>query len=80
LCGKGLTGGFKAFLFTINNPKNHGYHHDHNFGHGRKNQAEALFLLNLLTFFFHQIFELINVLYKVACAEFYARIEFWNTI
>lgn len=60
--------------------KNHGYHLEHNFGHGNNNLSEAFFLLNLLAFFFHQIFELTDLLYQSARAEFSARVEFWNAI
>lgn len=64
----------------FNTLKNHGYHLEHNFGHGKNNLSEALFLLNLLAFFFHQIFELTDLLYQSARAEFSARVEFWNAI
>ena len=64
----------------FNTLKNHGYHLEHNFGHGKNNLSEALFLLNLLAFFFHQIFELTDLLSQSARAEFSARVEFWNAI
>jgi len=64
----------------FNTLKNQGYHIDHNFGHGKKNLSEALFLLNLLAFLFHQIFELSDTLYKSARATFSAKVEYWNTI
>ena len=64
----------------FNTLKNHGYHLEHNFGHGKKNLSEAFFLLNLLAFFFHQIFELTDLLYQTARAGFSARVEFWNAI
>jgi hypothetical protein len=60
--------------------KNQGYHITHNFGHGKKNLSEAFFLLNLLAFFLHQIFELSDTLYQSARATFSARVEYWNTI
>ena len=64
----------------FNTLKNHGYHLEHNFGHGDKNLSEAFFILNLLAFFFHQIFELTDQLYQQARAVFSARIEYWNCI
>ena len=64
----------------FNTLKNQGYHIDHNFGHGKKNLSEAFFLLNLLAFFLHQIFELSDTLYKSARSTFSAKVEFWNTI
>jgi len=37
-------------------------------------------LLNLLAFFFHQIFALTDELYQKARARFSARKEYWNAI
>jgi hypothetical protein len=64
----------------FNTLKNQGYHIDHNFGHGKKNLSDTLFLLNLIAFFFHQIFELSDTLYQSARATFSAKVEYWNTI
>ena len=65
---------------SFNTLKNHGYHLEHNFGHGHQYLSEALFLLNLLAFFFHQIFEIVDGLYQQARAGFSARREYWNAI
>jgi len=65
---------------SFNTLKNQGYHLEHNFGHGAQYLSEALFLLNLLAFFFHQIFELVDELYQQARAGFSARREYWNAI
>lgn len=62
----------------FNTLKNHGYHLEHNFGHGKHNLSEAFFVLNLLAFFAHQIFELVDRLYQQARAAFSSRTEFWN--
>ncbi len=64
----------------FNTLKNHGYHLEHNFGHGTKNLSEAFFVLNLLSFFVHQILELTDLLYQSCRAGFSARKEFWNVI
>lgn len=64
----------------FNTLKNHGYHLEHNFGHGSEHLAEAFFLLNLLAFFIHQVQELVDELYQRARAGFSSRIEFWNVI
>jgi hypothetical protein len=64
----------------FNTLKNHGYHLEHNFGHGKKHLSEAFFALNLLAFFMHQIFELVDGAYQQARAGFSARREFWNAI
>jgi len=64
----------------FNTLKNHGYHLEHNFGHGQQYLSEALFLLNLLAFLLHQIFGLVDELYQKARAGFSARVEFWNIV
>jgi hypothetical protein len=64
----------------FNTLKNHGYHLEHNFGHGTKNLSEAFFMLNMVAFFLHQILELTDLLYQSCRAGFSARKEFWNVI
>jgi hypothetical protein len=64
----------------FNTLKNHGYHLEHNFGHGEKYLSEAFFLLNLLAFMFHQFHELVDELYQKARGRFSARREYWNAI
>jgi hypothetical protein len=64
----------------FNTLKNHGYHLEHNFGHGKKYLSEAFFVLNLLAFFMHQIFELVDGLYQLARGSFSSRREYWNAI
>ena len=53
--------------------KNQGYHLKHNFGHGDRHLSEAFFTLNLLAFFMHQIFELVDGLYQRARTFFSSR-------
>ena len=65
---------------NFNTLKNHGYHLEHNFGHGASYLSEVFFVLNLLGFFMHQIFALVDELYQQARAGFSARREFWNAI
>jgi len=60
--------------------ENQGYHLEHNFGHGKKYLSEAFFVLHLLAFFMHQIFELVDELYQQARSGFGARREYWNSI
>jgi hypothetical protein len=43
-----------------NELKNRGYNLEHNFGHGKNHAAELFFLVNLLTFQFHTILELVG--------------------
>ena len=56
------------------------YHLEHNFGHGDKYLSEAFFVLNLLAYFIHQIFELVDGLYQQVRAGFGARREFWGAV
>lgn len=65
---------------TFNTLKNQGYHIEHNFGHGKKNLSMNFFLLNLLAFFMHQIFELTCLIYQRARAKFGRRDEYWNQL
>jgi hypothetical protein len=64
----------------FNTLKNHGYHLEHNFGHGKRNLSEAFFVLNLLGFFVHQILELTDGLYRSGRAGYSSRKEFWSAI
>jgi hypothetical protein len=64
----------------FNTLKNQGYHIEHNFGHGQNNLSMIFFLLNLLAFFVHQIFELTDLHYQKCRAKFSARKEFWNQL
>jgi hypothetical protein len=64
----------------FNTLKNQGYHIEHNFGHGEKNLSYHFFLLNLLAFFMHQIFELTDTLYQKCRAKFTSRVEYWNVL
>lgn len=65
---------------TFNTLKNQGYHVEHNFGHGRNNLSYNFFLLNLLAFFMHQIFELSDPLYQNCRFKVGTRLEYWNQL
>lgn len=65
---------------SFNTLKNQGYHLEHNFGHGRKNLSYIFYLLNILAFFCHQIFELTDPLYQKCRSAFSARKEYWNQL
>ena len=66
--------------WKINTLKNHGYHLEHNFGHGHQHLSAAFFVLNLLAFFLHQIFELVDGLYQRVRVGFGSRREFWGAV
>ena len=63
---------------TFNTLKNQGYHIEHNFGHGKKHLSMNFFLLNLLAFFMHQIFELTDLLYQECRRAFGSRRNLWD--
>jgi len=65
---------------NFNTLKNHGYHLEHNFGHGESYLSEAFFVLNILAFFMHQIFEIVDQLYQQARRCFSSRREYWNAV
>lgn len=65
---------------VFNTLKNQGYHIEHNYGHGKKNLSMNFFLLNLLAFFMHQIFELTDNLYQQCRKKFSSKREFWNCL
>jgi len=48
----------------FNTLKNQGYYIKHNFGHGKKHLSHNLYLLTLIAFFYHQIFELTDPAYQ----------------
>ena len=65
---------------AFNTLKNQGYHADHNFGHGSSNLSFNFFLLNLVAFFMHQIFEISDRYYQECRKAFTSKKEFWNNI
>jgi hypothetical protein len=65
---------------NFNTLKNQGYHIEHNFGHGQKNLSYNLFLLNLIAFFCHQIFEMTDALYRSCRAAIGSKREYWNQL
>ena len=62
----------------FNTLKNQGYHIEHNYGHGEKNLCFNFFLLTLLAFFFHQIFELTDHLYQACRLKYGSKLNLWN--
>ena len=44
--------------------KNHGYHLEHNFGHGNQHLSSILLSLNLLAFLFHTLADLLDERYR----------------
>ncbi len=65
---------------VFNTLKNQGYHIEHNYGHGKKHLSMNFFLLNLLAFFMHQIFELTDKLYQNCRKTLGSKEELWNNL
>lgn len=60
--------------------KNHGYCMEHNYGHGQKNMAFNFYLLTLLAFLMHQIFELTDCQYQACRKKLGSKKHLWETI
>jgi len=62
----------------FNTLKNQGYHLAHNYGHGNKNLSYNMYLLTLLAFYFHQIFELTDGVYQACRVSFGSKVHLWE--
>ena len=62
----------------FNTLKNQGYHLKHNYGHGNKNLSYNMYLLTLLAFYFHQIFELTDGVYQACRISFGSKSHLWE--
>lgn len=60
--------------------KNHGYYMDRNYGHGKKHLCFNFYLLTLLAFFFHQIFELTDKAYQACRQKFGSKKHLWEKL
>lgn len=60
--------------------KNHGYNLEHNYGHGDKNLCFNFYLLTLLAFFMHQVFELSSIIYQTARKKFGSKKHMWEIL
>jgi len=65
---------------TFNTLKNQGYHIEHNYGHGQQNLSLNFFVLNLLAFYMHQIFELTDRLYQQCRLKVSSRKEYFGLL
>jgi len=65
-------------LFNV--MKNHGYYMEHNYGHGKRNLSYNFYLLTLLAFFMHQIFELTDRQYQACRKKFGSKRHMWETL
>ena len=60
--------------------KNHGYHLEHNFGHGKQHLSNVLFTLNLLAFLSHTVQELTAKPYQLLRRALKSRHIFFNDL
>ena len=64
----------------FNTLKNQGYHLEHNYGHGKNNLSYNMYLLTLLAFTFHQIFELTDGVYQACRVSFGSKAHLWENL
>lgn len=64
----------------FNTLKNQGYELEHNYGHGTKNLSFNFVLLTLIAFFFHQIAELTDGLFKQCREKLGSKRHLWETV
>ena len=64
----------------FNTLKNQGYCIGHNYGHGSLNLCFNFYLLTLLAFFFHQLFELTDLLYQTVREKLGSKRHLWETV
>lgn len=65
---------------VFNVMKNHGYCMERNYGHGQQHLAFNIYLLTLLAFFFHQIFELTDHQYQACREKFGSKKHLWEKL
>jgi hypothetical protein len=62
----------------FNTLKNQGYHLEHNYGHGEKNLAFNFYLLTLLAFLFHQVFEVCDADFQASRKKAGSKRSLWE--
>jgi hypothetical protein len=65
---------------SFNVLKNHGYHLEHNFGHGKQHLAQVFVLLNLLAFAFHTVCDSVEKLWQEARTVLGTRKDFFSDL
>lgn len=77
---KGARSRWKVENECFNTLKNQGYQIKHNFGHGKENLCFNMYLFILLAFYFHQIFEMTDRIYKACRKKFGSKRHMWDTL
>lgn len=65
---------------SFNVLKNHGYHLERNFGHGKQHLAQVFVLLNLLAFAFHTVCDSVETLWQEARDVLGTRKDFFSDL
>ena len=60
--------------------KNHGYHFEHNYGHGKQYLSMVLLTLLILAFLFHSVLDLTCLTYQAVRCELATRRTFFNDL
>jgi len=63
----------------FNTLKNQGYYIEHNYGHGQQYLSYNMYLLTLLAFYFHQIFELTDGAYQACRLKYGSKRYMWES-
>lgn len=71
---------WKAENECFNVMKNHGYCMEHSYGHGAKNLAFNFYLLTLMAFSMHQIFEMTDRLYQECRKKLGSKVYMWSVL
>jgi hypothetical protein len=77
---KGARSRWKIENECFNTLKNQGYCLEHNYGHGEENLCFNMYLFILLSFYFHQIFELTDHLYQACRVKFGSKLHMWEKL
>lgn len=64
----------------FNTLKNQGYHLTHNYGHGKDYLSDNMYILTLLAFYFHQIFELTDKKYQACRVTYGSKRQLWENL
>ena len=65
---------------SFNVLKNHGYHMEHNFGHGKQYLAQLFVVMNLLAFAFHTVCDCVDEIWQQARAALGTRAGFFTDL
>ena len=64
----------------FNTLKNQGYCIEHNYGHGKENLCFNMYILTLVAFYFHQVFELTDRIYQACRKKFGSKQHMWEKL